>query len=917
MADAPQLSRPGVEVVQEFRTVSPTILVPSLPACVVGVANQVVEGVDDTGALVSDALAPRAAQLLGSFVSSPFTLTGLGGETIDISVNNGVPVTVTFAAVDPSVTEAADQINEAAIPGLLAVVETSGTQQRLVLRTTAVGDNASLAVVGGVNGAAAAGFDLGYKDRGLGGYNNLRKYDLQLANYPDPRGNLAELSVDYDSVRVFISTGGGNFREALRTQGLRRYATAAVSTVDDGDGDNLTPILEFAGSPAFTSGANAGAASHTGSANISTLNYGTTFATPLTLTYSVDGGPLQTLTIDGTVITTDVQLVAAINAITPGVAAEVGSNLVLTSPTTGGLDSTIYISADSTALVALGLTAGIYEGSVTDPGVGDDVYVDGVLVGSIVEVVATNQLRLDSEVNLSSFSGARYSIVATGLDNQAASVSNPASELIVDEDSGTITVKQHLFREVDNTASDVKGFNVYVAYNALRVDVSAEAEEASLLRIGSVADLEDQLAPLDTQNPLGLGMFFAIQNAPGIEVAGLGIGAASATAPYGTISAWTKAFEYLESKDVYAIAPLTHDETVAQLGDAHASAMSEPDIGLERCVFFNPARPSRQADTLVASGATANAAAAGDSIDTGLANLPALVAAAGLGPGPYTLSDNLFLELEGDTNKYLVESISGSSVTINDGPIAQTDAFYSDAAGGDVFSSAIVDRPFSIKVRGAALANLTEEAVAYAAIPQGFQNRRMVVTAPDKVRATIDGLEQSIEGFYMNAALAGLTSSKNPQDPMTEVGLTGFTGVVGSNDRYSEVQLRIMSGGGLWIMYQAAAGQPIKTRQQLTTDMSSVEKREFSILNQLDFTAKFIRGVLRNFIGRFNLTTNVIDSVSVTLDGAGRFLVDQGVLGAFTVNSIQQDADDPSRMLIDVTVTVLYPLNKIKITLVV
>ena len=160
-------------------------------------------------------------------------------------------------------------------------------------------------------------------------------------------------------------------------------------------------------------------------------------------------------------------------------------------------------------------------------------------------------------------------------------------------------------------------------------------------------------------------------------------------------------------------------------------------------------------------------------------------------------------------------------------------------------------------------------------------------------------------------------SSAQPQQPFTEDSLVGFAGVIGSQDRYSELQLKIMSGGGLWVFYQKNGSGPVKTRHQLTSDMSSIEKREDSIRRALDFSAKFLREGLRNFIGHYNVTSNVQDALAITLDGLGAWLVRQGVLTAFDVISIQQDTAAPDTLRIAIRVGVPYPLNYVIISLVV
>lgn len=915
------LERPGVQVVQTFQTTSATILVPTLPACIMGACNQVVEAVDDSGAFVSDAQIVTPARLTAGWVSTPFQYTALGTEDLGIVVNNGVEQVVTFST-GPALTvdEVVDEINSVPIVGAMASVEISGSQKRLVITTTATGDNASLQVGPSTTSAAASSLSLpiGYTDAGSSGYSNYIKLNLQKADYPDPRSNIDELTIDYDTVRVFLNNGAGVVREVLRTESFLTGATSAVTVQDDGDGDNLSPYLNFATTDFTTSPA----------AAVATGNVDIVSAAPdlvgKILRMTVDGNAWQTLVFPTTATGTAIR--DAINVLWPAVASLSGNFLRLTSPSSnGGVESEIRIDKTvSNMLSDVGLTGAgapfnstdLVSGVAFKPMVGDEVWVDGIRLGLITEVssAAVNRLRLDSE-QLLTYTGATWYVVAKGLDNSASSATRPSSDLRVDANTGTVIIKQELFRDSAGLASAAGPLSTYLAYTALRTDVSRLGDGFNLLRYGSTTDLSDALSPLDTQNPLGLGMYFAILNAPGIEVTGVGVEATSSTEPDGTLDAYIAAFEFLESKDVYAIAPLTHSNDVGQVAQAHADAMSEPENGLERVVILNPTRPTRATDTLVASGIGNVSGVPTDNVQSGIANLQSLLAALGL-PGPtYTEDDGVFIEFEDDTNKYLVQSVSGAVVTINDGPLTSTNDFYYDVSGGDVFTTVVVDTPFTVKVRGEAISTRTDEASAYGEIAQGYADRRVIVTAPDQTAATIDGLETVIDGYYLSAGLAGMTSAREPQAPFTEEAITGFTRTIGSNDRYSETQLKIMCGGGLWVFYQEGSG-PVRVRHQLTSDMSTIEKREYSITKALDFAAKLVRSTTRNFIGHFNITSNVRDAISTTLSGIKAFLVPR-VFAGFDVQAIRQDADAPDTLLVDVDITVYYPLNKLRVTFVV
>jgi hypothetical protein len=319
---------------------------------------------------------------------------------------------------------------------------------------------------------------------------------------------------------------------------------------------------------------------------------------------------------------------------------------------------------------------------------------------------------------------------------------------------------------------------------------------------------------------------------------------------------------------------------------------------------------------LVASGPRANVSGVPTNvIETGVANMQSLLAAAGM-PGPtYTEDDAVYVMFEDDANRYLVEQVSSGALTINDGPLTQTDGFFYDVAGGDVFEEIVVDRPFTVFIRGDAVENLMDEAAAYADIGRSYLERRVICTVPDQAKSTIDGLETVVRGYYLAAALAGRMSSAVPSQGLTEDTLVGFSGVIGSSERYGETGLKILCGGGMWVFYQEEDTTIVRTRQQLTTDMSSVLTREDSITRALDYGAKTARTSYRNFIGRFNITTGLMESLSLVADGLRDFFVTGNIYKSWEVIAIRQDVENTDEMEMDVDVETLKPFNKLRLTM--
>lgn len=1044
---AAQLPRPGVEVIQVIRTTTPSVVTPTLVPCIIGVARQVVDLLvpDGSGTQVlnSDALINLPAFFdAKAATGSPPVYTGLDTLSLVFSVNNGPDLTALFS--DPTAVGLTPASVVAKINAVLAAAGVTSALAEVLsttvwrLRTVGTGEFQSILIKSASSPAVLTAFGFGANKQavGLSNYSQLET-PIPATNYPDPRANLSELTIESTSVRAFLAMASNNFIEELRTEAFLRngeindaakilgsvdlttltlpgdltgltlivsvdngadqtvtftasettpalaitkinndttglVASLAVSPanrlqllddtgganskivikngtantalglttnqtdvgqsiecVDDGNGDNFSPLLSFLGAD-FT--AVSTAAVLTGTANLSTLIYPGDLAGK-TLELS-DGQQLQTITFSSS-IANAAAVLSEINAVMGAAAggrltATLSTNFLRLTHSRTGADAFIWIKG-GTAVTTLGLTANtLVYGALGHAEAGDELFVDGVSFGLINQVAPGGQvgvLKMSEARPLSLNVGRYWYIVAKSLTG--VGVDRPLPQLQVDANK-TATLKINLLRDTTGAAVNptMGKAPVYLSYTAIRKDLSALADQASLIRIDSQTQLESVMSPITTQNPLALGMFFALVNAPGVQITGLGVDAVSADAPFGTPEAFTRAAELLEAFEVYALAPLTHDQTVAQIFKTHTQFMSEPSQKGERITLFNSERPANALDTLVASGADGNTTgSSGLTFDTGVPNLSALLLAKGVNPvGTIPASAGVFLDIASDAKRYSIASITGSIVTIRTtfGPTDNTDSYYSTTAlNAAPLPAQLISEAFAVRVRGASLLtpdntpDKTKIAETYAALSQSFGDRRFWHTAPDQAAATVEGLEQIVNGFYMNAAIAGMIGQQPPQQSFTNFPMAGFTRVIGSNDFFSETQMNIMAGGGTYIIVQDAQSAPLISRMALTTDLTSVETRTDSITKVVDFTAKFLRRSLKNFIGRFNITQAFLDQLGTVIGGVGGFLVETGVLVGFNLNNIIQDEEAPDTVIVDVLIDPPYPCNYIRVTLVI
>ena len=1053
---ATSLPRPGVQVIQQFRAVTPTVITPTLVPNVTGVCKQVVEVLVSDGAggqeLNGDALILLPASFIAAdAVGDPAKYLGLNGFKLAVSVNNSAVKDVTFS--DPASTglppsSIVDQINtQLAAAGLTSargalVAEGTDAPKTFEFRTVGVGEFQKIYIDATTDAEVLAAFGIGAGQTyvGIGNYN---QYSLRIAEraFPDPRGNIAELSIEDDSVRVFLSMGNGqDIQEALRTEsflqaalvGTRATITStptigtwpddlwgtvlallvngdevnytfpasggptdlptmaawlsgvlervtvtnpavpgttlvwttddygksasitsnsalganlilglstqtddgtSIEAIDDGDGDAVTSWIQCTGQD-FTD-APVASTDEPALVGVGDPTYGSITA-GMTLVLS-DGHQPQTVVFDGTE-TVIADITAAINLIMGAavggslLAGTDGTNLKLTHTNLGEEAIVEIIGGTAAGLLDDDGTPTLFAGAKAVgkpfiPIVEDELYIDGLLYGVITEVAPggdVDVLKVDKLVPISDDVGARYAIQAKNLEwPQLAG--RPMPDLFIDLQSNA-NIKHSIIRDTVGTVPVVKA-PLYLMYTAVRLDVTALAASPGLLRFVDTLQLEQALEPISTSNPLALGLFFALLNAPGIQVTGLGVDEISADMPYGTVEGFTRAAEYLEGFEVYGIAPLTHDTTVSQVFSTHVSVMSEPENRGERIVLVNPDIPVNALDTLVASGTTGDGLTT-VTFDTKVSNLSSLLVNAGVDAGYVAgiipVEAGVFLDIAADAKRYSIKSVSGSTVTVR----TTAGEFSGGSNDDDYYAENVLPLPlineiFSVRIRGAALVTTTgqedKDAVAenVNALGVSFGSRRVWMTFPDKAAATIEGLEQIVEGFYMGAATVGLIGQQPPHQSFTNFPVAGFTRVIGSNDRYSERQLDVMAGGGAYIFIQEGADTAIFSRHALTTDQTSIETRTDSVTKVVDFTAKFMRKALRVFIGRFNITQGFLDSLGTTVQGLGGFLVETGVLIGMTLDNIIQDEDQRDTVLIDTTLDVPIPCNYIKLTLLV
>lgn len=216
-----------------------------------------------------------------------------------------------------------------------------------------------------------------------------------------------------------------------------------------------------------------------------------------------------------------------------------------------------------------------------------------------------------------------------------------------------------------------------------------------------------------------------------------------------------------------------------------------------------------------------------------------------------------------------------------------------------------------------------EQATFLAGYATSFANRRLVSVWPDTCFITVSGTATELPGYYLGCALTGLTAGLPSQQGFTNLSLTGFTALDNSNNYFSDTQLDTIAGGGNLIIAQDVAEAPVYCRHQLTTDTSTIQFQELSVTKNVDLVARFFRRLYAPYIGIYNITDALLDILK-SLTAAGiTFLKDQtsprvgGVLRDGSISELAEDSTLPDTVNITIDINIPFPLNNIKVTLLV
>tara|TARA_Y100001963_G_scaffold36301_2_gene50565 strand:+ start:1766 stop:3391 length:1626 start_codon:yes stop_codon:yes gene_type:complete len=434
--------------------------------------------------------------------------------------------------------------------------------------------------------------------------------------------------------------------------------------------------------------------------------------------------------------------------------------------------------------------------------------------------------------------------------------------------NGTVTISG----SIDSAFSASNKGTVYIGYRELRTDVS------KTLNLDSVSAIVNALGKVDLMNPLAYGAKQALQNA-GASIWTYGVTTDDVDASTGHAAA----AEALESKDIYSIAPLSSN-SVDETWESHCNNLSTPSNKRERIVFNNKVVGWKKTN--------------GDAATT-VGEIDKTVTATVLRDAADANNSKRNIWIMPDTC-YVVQSMPIACVKKS-----KIDSMFPNTGLASTYGGAAY-----CKWNG----NQVVNGVQYY---DGIDIDDATWTALMLTRdATEVNVLVPVPGYYISACVAGMVSGLPVQQGFTNYAIGGdIKELYGSNFTFTEAQLDKIASGGNYIMSQSNVVAPIVSRHQLTTDNTTVEKQELSIVKSLDYVSKFVRDGVSPYIGTYNITPSFIKLIKTVLNAHGSFLRTEGIVADLKVLKVEQNVNQKDQILVDLNVLVQYPVNYIKMTL--
>lgn len=441
-----------------------------------------------------------------------------------------------------------------------------------------------------------------------------------------------------------------------------------------------------------------------------------------------------------------------------------------------------------------------------------------------------------------------------------------------------------------------KGRKVLSATAYLNQRNVVRAHTDGIYTIRTEADIIRELGAISVDNPLAYGANVMRLNCANVAIRYIALESDDS-------AGWAKALDRASvSTDVYAFCPLSEDTTVIESVVAHCNTMSAPEEKSWRIAFFSLPTVGERDVTPIFDGVAEKCTVDSKRILT-------------CRPAAGSVSERSAI------SKFTENVREGDEVSV----ISTTGVSYT-AKVAKVISDSTLELSTVIPSADTELCVFkvihrlgeSEYVSAIAATSSRFRDKRAYNVFPNRLRDT-DG--NFVSGMYGAAAVCALACSVQPQQPITNVEIKGFTDLPDIYSKYSREQLNEIAAGGTLILMQDRIGGTVYVRHQISTAYPdhNLNTTELSLVKNLDSISYYFANRFAPYIGRYNVTEDLLAELRAVLsDGIayisasteGNKLVGPQIISEGTeIRSIYTSSEEKDKVYANVALNLPAPFN--------
>jgi len=196
---------------------------------------------------------------------------------------------------------------------------------------------------------------------------------------------------------------------------------------------------------------------------------------------------------------------------------------------------------------------------------------------------------------------------------------------------------------------------------------------------------------------------------------------------------------------------------------------------------------------------------------------------------------------------------------------------------------------------------------------QALASKRMVLVSPGSATRYVGSgtTPSTLDGSFVATAIAGLRTSRefDVADPLTRKEVVGFETIA---DDFLRAEKVTMLSKGVMVIENVSG--IYRVMQQVTTDVSVAENKEYSVVEVIDYVASNMREVLETiYIGQ-KILAGTPSQVKTTVQTILNDLISKEIIVDSQNVQAAIDNTDPTQINVSFEIRPVFPLNYILIT---